>query len=220
MKKILLTVFASAFLHGCGPQIQSHVTRFHDNFDTHKTVVVLPTDKQKNNLEYKQIASSVAAQLEQHGMTPASESKADYAAFVSYGIDDGKMVTSAVPIMGQTGGGTTYHSGSVNTFGSGGSGFGSYSGTSYTPATFGVVGMAPVSSKQYTRFLKLDIYDLKSSRKDPKKVYEGTVKSEGSTGVFSAISDCLVQALFKDFPGVSGKTTSLTVSGDTCMSTQ
>jgi len=217
MKKILMAASVCLLLQACAPQIQSHVTKFHDNFETNKSFVVLPTDKQENNLEYKQIAASVAAQLEQHGLTPRPESKADYAAFVSYGIDDGKMVTGAVPIMGQTGGGTTYHSGTVNSYGRG---FGSYSGTSYTPATFGVVGMVPVSNKQYTRFLRLDIYDLKSSRKDPKKVFEGTVKSEGSTGVFSAVSDCLIQALFQDFPGLNGKTTDITLSGDKCMATQ
>lgn len=58
-----------------------------------------------------------------------------------------------------------------------------------------------VSSKTvYDRFFNLKIFDMKRSEgANLVGVYEGTVKSAGSSQNFSTVSYCMIDALFRDF---------------------
>ena len=131
-------------------------------------------------------------------------------------IDAGKTTThvGSTPIYGQTGGGTTYQSGTGSAYGSGGYAYGSYSGTSYTMPTFGVVGSRTYSYNvtTYTRNLAMDIVIRESlNTKTPKKVYEARVISKGSCGQIAQVMDEILEALFQEFPGESGRARTITI---------
>jgi hypothetical protein len=176
-----------------------------------KTFVVMPSDKNKNgSLEFDTYARRVAAKLSARGYRPVelAQQQPDYVVFLDYAIDGGKTMTGSTPIIGQTGGGTTYHSGSV--MGTGGSAF--YSGYSYTPPTYGVVGQAPYSTTVYTRILVLEVLDApKLLTGTVEKLYETKVVSAGSIGNLPDVVPAMIEAIFKDFPGLSGATRRVSV---------
>ncbi len=63
----------------------------------------------------------------------------------------------------------------------------------------------------------MDIVDLKKSTQDNvHKVFEGRVVSAGSSSQFAMVADCLIDALFENFPGVSGKTSRVTLYSKSC----
>jgi len=125
-----------------------------------------------------------------------SPSNADYLVYFTYSIDGGETVSGSMPIYGQTGGGTSYTSGSVT---SGYGGYATYSGTTYTPPTFGQVGSVPYTSKMYGRNLELTMIDDKKSSKDNiVKVYEGRVSSRGSSADIAVVLPTMIEALFKN----------------------
>ena len=165
-----------------------------------KPFVLIPFDEQKGSLEFKQYASLISAYLNVKGYRRVKNRKqADYAIFFRYGIDDGRTAISSYPIYGLTGGGTTYHSGTIS--GSGG-GVSSYSGTSSSTGSFGVVGVGTSSRVNYKRLFTFDMFDLKkSSRENIIKVFEGKVKSTGALDNFLVVSNCVIHSLFEGFPG-------------------
>ena len=130
---------------------------------------------------------------------------------MSYGIGSGKTSVSSSPVIGRTGGGYTDSRGTVlNPAG----GMKYYSGSSYSMPTYGVVGTRTSSSTTYTRNLAIDIVDTPSlNSKKPKKIYEGRVVSSGSCGEINYIIDAMMESLLKDFPGTSGKSKKVKITG-------
>lgn len=135
--------------------VKAHVSRF-NSFDQNihgASFYMLPMKIQQGSAEYRQYASSIARRLNVQGMRQTENlSSADYVVIFNYGLGE-KQISGSMPMWGQTGGGTAYHSGTASAFGTGGSAFGSYSGTTYTPATYGVTGYMPYSKTEYTRTL-------------------------------------------------------------------
>jgi hypothetical protein len=109
--------------------------------------------------------------------------------------------TGSLPLYGQTGGGTTYHSGSFSSYGSSGYNSGSFGGTSYKPATFGVVGAMPYSHTVHDRYMLMTIRSRSGTN-----VFEGKVNSSGSSSEIAAVLPEMIDSLFTGFPGQSGKT--------------
>ena len=173
-----------------------------------KTIAVVGYPEETNtSLEFGRYRSKFEQKFIAVGFSIAPAETANYIAFVSYGVDTGTSVTSLVstPIYGQTGGGTTYTSGTVSTYSGG---YGSYSGTSYTMPTYGVVGSSTssVQSTVYKRQLAIDIVEASSVDADnPSKVYEGRLNSAGSCGAMTEVMDELIEALFIKFPNDSGR---------------
>ncbi|KMP10267.1 hypothetical protein UR09_06835 [Candidatus Nitromaritima sp. SCGC AAA799-A02] len=187
------------------PIVRSNVTSFHNISGKieKNTIKVVPFDRSlENSLQFQSYAKTIASFLKSSGFSITDENQEpDYIVFVSYGIGSGKESLVSTPVFGQTGGGTTFESGSV--YGSGGSV--SYSGSSYTMPTYGIVGSSTSSITQYTRNLAIDIVDASSLKtKIPKKIYEGRVKSTGKCGDVNYVMDEMVQSMFRDFPGTSG----------------
>lgn len=202
--KLLVALALTAFISGC-MVVQTRTTAFYTpEFTTSGKIFVLAADNDLNNsLEFSHYKRKFEEKFSENGyQIVQSTSEADYIALVAYGIDDGKTSIVSTPIFGQTGGGTTYSSGTV--YGSGGST--SYSGTSYTMPTYGVLGSSTGSVTQFTRAIALDVIDAKSTVNDIKKVYEARAKSTGSCSVIAGVFDEILEAMFKGFPGESGKT--------------
>lgn len=204
---------AVGILAGCVGPVHTRVERF-DSLPPQtagKTVLFLPSKQQETSAEFTSYARSVAARLTPLGFRQVDDfARADYAVFLNYGISGTRTVTEQVPIYGQTGGGTTYQSGSVTAYGTRGPAYGTYSGTSYTTPSYGVVGMIPSTSTQHSRYLVMKMIDVRAST--PEKLvaaYEGQVSSEGTTGSFAAVSECMFDALFKQFRRTGGESVTL-----------
>lgn len=192
--------------------VKSKVTTFHKmpaKFQG-RYFIVVPLDMQKGSLEFSMYKDIVDEKLELIGLVKTSNvNDANYVVTFNYGIDSGTTSTGSIPTYGQTGGGTTYQSGNVYS----GYNSASYSGTSYTPATFGQTGSIPYSSTSYTRQFNLKIYDNDNSTEENiVTIYEGRVVSVGSTGEISVVLPTLIESMFIEFPGKSGKTKTVTRS--------
>lgn len=212
MVRLLCAALLSIGVTGC-TQIRSEVTRFHTlpAKGAGETFVILPYTSQEGSLEFQQYASLVERQMVLRGYRVATKSAPfDYAIFIDYAMDGGRTTTSNVPIWGQTGGGTSYSSGSVmGNYGTR-SYSGTYTGTTYTAPTYGVTGHVPVTNTTFTRVLTVNIVDGKQSTKDNLVTrYEGRVRSAGSTANLPQVMPFMIEALFRDFPGVSGQTTTV-----------
>lgn len=213
---VVLLVLGS-ILASCS-MVQSDIVRFTNlSQGDSGTFFMVPLKTQEGSIEYKTYANSVADKLNELGFRRVSDlSNADYAVTIDYGISGKNEVSGSSPIYGQTGGGTTYHSGTVSSYGYGSSGYGMYSGTSYTAPTYGVVGSVPYNYTKYHRYFHFKMYDTKKSKEGKLiSVYEGTVKSAGSSANFATVSECIIGVLFKEF--YNSGTEKLTTDGSKCV---
>ncbi len=162
---------------------------------------VLPIDKsQEGSLEFQAVSNHLSKKLLEHGYLPTRPNEQpEFVAYITYGIDNGKTSMTSVPIYGQTGGGTSFSSGTVTS----GTSIGSYNGTTTTMPTYGVVGVMPVSEITYKRAVNIDIYKFSNSA--TKKVYEIRAVSTGSCGNINSILFNIIDGIFKNFPNENGK---------------
>lgn len=207
MMKYLLIVLIAASLQACAPiekrEIHTNATVFHgEGHEVRGTIIALPIDKtQEDSLQFKTLSNYVLGQLSRYGYAPAnSVSDSQYLVFMTYGINNGQTERTSVPIFGQTGGGTTYTSGVVH----GTNGLATYSGTSRTMPTYGVVGAVPVDTTTFKREVNIDIYK-KNGKDKSVKVYEMRAISSGSCGDINAVIYKIIDSMFTSFPGVNGQ---------------
>lgn len=200
----LRTAVALVVIVSACAQIRTQVTRFHHMppAGSGETFAVVPIKDQAGSLEWEQYANLVAQQLTEKGyVRVALPLDAKYAVLFSYTIDRGRTVVGSVPVFGQTGGGTT-------TFYSGSNGG---SGVAYTQPTYGEIGEELVSSAVFSRALELEIFDVPQTLASnaPEKTFEAGAGSAGSSGTLAAVMPAMIAAVFKDFPGKSGETISV-----------
>lgn len=216
----IVSVLAALTVAAC-QQVQSQVSSFNElpPNDQGAAFFIMPLKHQEASLEYRQYASRIEQKLIQQGYVPTNDIReAEYLVYFDYAMDEGKTVSGTIPLYGQTGGGTTYHSGTASAYGSGGYAYGNYSGYSYTPPTYGIIGAVPWSRTDYTRGLFFGMADLRKST--PEKlypVYEATVLSTGSDRTFAAVADCLIEALFTDFRSRARTDETVTVPASECV---
>ena len=213
MKKFITLAIIAMGVAGCqraGTEIHANISSFSGlpNSLSGKKIHLLAYPSEKNTtLEWKSYRRIFENGFKKSGFSISGIDSADYVAFISYGIDHGKVTQDVIStrVYGSTGGGTTYHSGSISTYGGG---YGSYSGTSYSMPTFGVVGSttSTVTGEIFTRNIAIDIVHRETLKdKNPKKVYEGRVRSAGSCSLMNQVIDELVEGFFQKFPNGSGK---------------
>lgn len=222
---VLLGVSLTVAVAGCA-RVNTQYTPYHslNSSFSGQTVTVIPgNDSLEGSLQFENFKTKLEDKFRGAGFVISRDrANADLLAYFSYGIDDGTTRTQigSTPIYGPTGGGTTYHSGSISSYGAGGYGTGSYQGTSYSTPTYGIVGSQAYSYDvtTYTRVLVLDMLDreeLDAGR--TKKYYEVRLTSAGSCGQISGVIDAMLTALFAEFPGLSGKSRNVKISWDgTC----
>lgn len=195
-------------LTSCGPMVRSQVTRFSElpANGIGKTFIIIPLQNQIGDLEYQTYANQIADQLEKAGYsTTNSLRNADYSVAFAYSISEPSTVTGTAPIIGQTGGGYSYQNGNFSSVGSYGSAFGTFSGSTYTTPTYGVVGESNYSITTYTRELALKMFDLhQSTATQLHTSFQGDVISVGPSNSFAQVAPCLISSLFKKFPGNNG----------------
>jgi len=225
MLRLMAMFLVAVVITGCveNRRVVSSITSFHqiqpDSFGGKKLAILAFPPEKQSTLEFAAYRSKLAALFSQKGLAVVDDpSDADWLAYVSYGIDGGKTDNSvvSVPQYGQTGGGTTYHSGSVYS----GTSYGSYSGTSYTMPTYGITGYSTqtVTATIYTRNLAIDIVERASvDRGAPVRLYEGRATSKGSCGALAGVFGAISEGLLKDWPGATGKAHTVEIPWDgTC----
>ena len=194
------------FLTACAANVRSTVSVFHSlpEQTQRTTYAFLPLESQEGSLEYAAYSKKIAAYLEPyHYIKVGLNESPDLLLAFSYGIGDGTTVVGSTPIIGQTGGGTSLTTGTVNTSG----GTGTYSSNTYSPPTYGVVGAIPTRSTSYQRTLSVDIINpLPDPDQSITYVYQASVQSSGSSGQVNLVIDEMLDSLFEEFPGESGKT--------------
>ena len=204
MRRFLIIVAFLLPFTACAGLIKSKITVFHELPEAYPgtTYTTLPLKEQEGSLEHKTYEQLLKRELNAKGFHEVPLDQAEVVILLLYGIDTGREMVYSIPILGQTGVSSSTTLGTVQSYGS----YGTYSGTTtYTP-TYGIVGTAPVSQTQYTRFLKVDILDKRAlAQQRIKKLYEATVVSRGRTGNLSEVLPTMMKALFEEFPGESGK---------------
>ncbi len=198
-----LLAWVVSLISGCA-FIQTTSTPFHGEGHYQRgTITVLPLDKeQANSLQFRNVSQHLLRKLSEQGYTPvSSSSKPEFIAFITYGIDSGKVVNSSVPIYGQTGGGASFTSGNItNSSGR----MSSFNATTTTMPTYGIVGSMPISTREYKRDVNIDIYRNVPSNA-PTKVYEIRAFSSGSCGNINAVVNSILDGIFRNFPGQNGQ---------------
>jgi len=205
MKRILFVIVIFWFANtGCGSiGFTVQVESFHNlnAADDQKIYAFVPTPEQKKSLEYKTYQGIVRTSLNKYGFIETPKDEALYLIEFYYSISGPQKNVGSTPIYGQTGVISSRTTGTVSR-----SGY--FSGkTTHTP-TYGVVGSQSYSYSTFTRTLGLNIFEKGS---EAQHVYEGRAISTGSSGSLSRIIPVLVEALFQDFPGESGKARKVTI---------
>jgi hypothetical protein len=213
MAKVWLLLGAALLcaLAGCDNVVQSNVTSFHQLADQSvagkKLAIRAYPEGRESSLEFGTYRSILAGKFAEKGFVVVERPQdADWIAIVSYGIGDGKPTTNVIssPVYGQTGGGTTYYSGTAYTA----SGPRPVSGSFYSMPTYGQVGTTTTSysTMTYQRSIAIDIVDRASlAGGSPKTLYETRIVSSGRCASMAAVFSPMVDALFQDWPGPSGK---------------
>jgi hypothetical protein len=200
----IVALFLTVVVSAC-TMVRSDIAIFHELPQRSDPIkyAALPLKEQEGSLEHKAYERLVKTELNKRGFVETAVEDAEFVVFLNYGIDIGKQVLSSYPIIDPTGTASSYTSGTITSYG----GYATYSGTTSSTPTYGVVGSGVRSQTVFTRYLRLDILD-KAALSDGKikKVYEAKVTSTGSSGQVAAVMPTMIKALFEDFPGKSGST--------------
>jgi len=203
MARLIILFLMALSLTGCASFVRTSSTTFQGQQHFERgSIIVLPFDKsQEGSLEFQSVSNYLHKKLAEHGYTPVKAvNQTTFVAYITYGIDNGKTTMSSVPLYGQTGGGTSYSSGTISS----GTRTANFSGTTTTMPTYGVVGVIPISETEYKRAVNIDIF--KRTNDSPVKVYEMKGISSGSFGNINSILFNIIDGMFKNFPGENGKT--------------
>lgn len=154
------------------------------------------TSPQGPQLQDRLYAQRIARHLTEYGWVEKPQD-ADFTIAFGYTVSDPLEVSANVPIVAQTGGGATFQAGTF----SGTAGTGSFSGTTYSPATFGVVGSHRISQTAYERNLKIAAFDRAGQ-----EVLDARSQSLGTRSDINVVMPIMIDTIFADFPGKSGRT--------------
>lgn len=215
MKKIPIIFLLIILLNGCTNSVNISSVIYHGpSHEQREKIIVVPINEfQKSSLEFVAVGEYLENKLLYNGYIPTKNvNESKYAAIINYGIDDGTTNFSMEPVFGQIGGGTSYTSGKVNSYG----GSATYNATTTTSPTFGVVGAVPVSSTTYKRNVNIDIFKIDANKIDvePVKVYEMKAVSSGSCGNINSVLFKIIDGMFLNFPGENGVTKNISVIWD------
>ncbi|MGS0740680.1 DUF4136 domain-containing protein [Glaciimonas sp. GG7] len=185
-------------LTGCASVIRSDVTAFNE-WPTDlpdKSFVFTHTDRQNNDLEYRNYENLVRNALQQLGFTyaqPENSAHAQLKVALDYGMMS-REVRVVEPVMMNPG----YYAAPPFY----GPGWGYRYGPFYDPFWYDspVVAQRESNFLLYTRHLNVTI----ARAGDAKQLYDVTVVSDGRIGSLPMVMPYLIRSAFSDFPGKSG----------------
>jgi len=188
------------FLSGCATIDATTTSSYAPDYRSAGTIAVVASVAEVNaSAEFSQYKTRIESKLAANGYTIVNNpSDATYLALVAYGMDLGLSGVVSTPVFGQAGGGTTASSPSGN--------------NNYAMPSYGTVGSSSQSVTSYNRAIALDIVDVASMKEGkPGKVFEIRTRSTGSSRSIGCVFDEMLEAMFMDFPGTSGKAKSVTL---------
>lgn len=192
----LLLAALCLLLSGCASTIQSEVTAFHDwpAEQRDKSYAFERGREQENNLELRAYENLVRGELRRLGFAEAPDARsARLKVGLRYGITvrDLRVIE---PMVVDTGYGWPWYGPRWHRYGH----FNPY----YDPFWPGIPVVQQVESRYqlYTRQLQV----LITQAADARKLFDVTVKSEGSNGSLAKVMPYLVHSAFSEFPGRNG----------------
>jgi len=207
---LLLLSLVSFLLTGCATtKLEGSVSRFHVLSPVPQTFVVVPENDQSDSLEFKSYANLVRQALQAKGWSEETFESANIAVYLQYSISQGRQVSFSYPVFGQVPTGTSNTVGTVSTYGN--------TSNIYTTTTrqtmTGIVGSGTGNRTEFDRALRVLMFSLPTFRSTQKmeRVYEGEIRSSGTTGNLPMVMPMLIQGIFEDFPGISGTTRNVNV---------
>jgi hypothetical protein len=203
--RAVLAVALAILLSGCASTVTTQVTSFHQLQDglQGERFVIMPSEEQRNNLEFVSYADLVREALVSKGLVDAGDgpANADLGVRISYAV-----AARSAPLGDGTGGYAGFGAATGGFSGGGvGIGIGFPIGT-----TGGGIGARLV----YQRSLRIEIDRLEpgaGAAAPPgdaggTRVVEAYAISEGAAASLAPVVRAMVQAIFEDFPGPSGQT--------------
>ncbi|MEP2380783.1 hypothetical protein [Parasphingorhabdus sp.] len=219
-KTVLFVTLTSLGLGGClGGRVNSNVPQFNtleSDPATATFTVVSWRPELENSLQFNNYALRLTEIMRDAGLRVVQPGrKADYVAYLDYGIDDGRPVTYSynVPQWG-----TTYNSQTTTTVvDETASGQIVNSTVRGTDPTYGVTGYTRETrnSTEYARFVNIDILQANAgARTTP--VYELRLQSSGWCGSIPSLMPRFMKAIEKRFDRKSGYSGKVKTGGVDC----
>lgn len=219
-KTILLVTLMSLGLGGClGGRVNSNVSQFNTLESVPATAtftVVSWRPELESTLQFRNYAQRLSGIMREAGLRVVEPGrKADYVAYLDYGIDDGRPVTYSynVPQWG-----TTYNSQTTTTIvDDTASGQVVNSTVRGTDPTYGITGYTRETrnSTEYDRFVNVDILRANAgARTTP--VYELRLKSSGTCGSIPSLMPRFMKVIEKRFDRKSGYSGKVRTGGVDC----
>ncbi len=192
--RVWIGIAAVLLLAGCADRLTTDVTRFHILAPpAGETLRVVPEDPAlADSPEFRAFAQLIGSRLGTYGYRPAPPgTEPDLYARISYGVRPGPVADpdAANPPV---------------TVGVGVGGYGRHVGGGISTA----FGLSSSTRPLFLRELRLVLV----RRADSSVVFEGRASSLGKTDRLGDVMPYLVDAMFKDFPGKSGQTITVTAT--------
>ncbi|PCJ40301.1 MAG: lipoprotein transmembrane [Alphaproteobacteria bacterium] len=210
--RYLIIIGVVGLISACSSTFKSNVSRFHELPPPKgETVVIVPSDPAKNtSLEFASYANMVGSYLARQGYTPAGDKKPDLIVELDYSVDDGKVMVRSYNFGYGYGYGYDYGYGfgHYSPYGY----FGHYGGFGYP--YFGYSGFGNSDIRSYVNYTRKLSMVIRPNVEGKKNLFEGTVESTGRSNNLAKLMPNMVQALFTNFPGVSGTTDKVVIELD------
>jgi len=201
----LTVVIVLALLSGsgcAGPRFVADVSQFHEwpERENEKRFSVVARDKNKaTTLEFAAYARRLAAELEKRGFQQTKDARqSDVVMLLDYSVDIGTVESYPVPVYG-------YYPDEYRLVHGVTRDGKPFSAHVYHSGSYEPIGYTQETRTIYKRTLDLDIVVAKDWRQGKTvKRYEGRVVSVGLEQELVTVVPKMIEALFRDFPGVSG----------------
>ncbi len=218
IKQIFAAAVMLVALAGCSTSrvVVSDVTRFHTlaapaGLQGKTFAIASVSPEQQQSISFRNFADTINARLTAMGMTQYTggngPSGADYVVNLHYGV------TGPTPdVRGEWGPRDWYGPQFGFSFGHWGrhGGYGFNYGVGYDP--FWDDHYYVDTRQTFVRRVELDIYRGESyGSNDKQRVFEGRAISAGLNGQIEPVMPYMIDAIFRDFPGASGKTMTVRV---------
>jgi hypothetical protein len=220
LKPILTAATVLVALAACASPkyVVSDVTRYHtlspssENYNGKTFAIVAVSPEQEQSIAFRQFGDQINARLSALGMRQfqgSAPSGADYVVTLDYDV------LGPTPDVRTNGAGFAMGFGYANRpwggpgWGGGWGGGWGWGGGMYDP----FMTMPQTDTRQmFTRRVEFDIYRGSTYASGPKqRVFEGRAISTGLNGQIEPVMPYMLDAVFKDFPGRSGASTTVSV---------
>ncbi|NRB37124.1 MAG: hypothetical protein HRU20_01500 [Pseudomonadales bacterium] len=197
VQKIGMLMLA-VILGACSHVEMQSTTFFQETPSTGVAVHVIADDASKSSLSFQHYQSLFEIHLRDAGYRIVAAEDAELMVAISYGLEGVQTQVKSLPSSGVR---TSVSIGRSSYGRHGAVGISAGTGSSSTSST-----------QQYVRFLNMEFIDAESWRQGaPQQVYQRHIRSKGKCADFNMVFEPMLFAMFAEFPGINGETTTLEV---------